>query len=47
MSRIITVEVCDDGKIFISEEGSSGASYDGTSPTDVGFAVECYLEDYS
>jgi hypothetical protein len=47
MSRIITVEICDDGKCFISEENSSGASYDAQDPADVGFAVECYLEDYT
>lgn len=47
MSRILNVEVCEDGKIFISEESTSGACYDGSSPTDVGFAVQCYLEDYS
>ena len=43
--RMLTVEICDDGKIFIAEEGSSGSSYDGSTPQDVGFAVECYLED--
>lgn len=47
MSRVITVEICEDNKIHISEENSSGAIYDGTTPTDVGYALECYLEDYN
>lgn len=47
MARTITVEICDDEKIFISEDNSSGAIYDGTTPEDVGYALECYLEDYT
>lgn len=43
--RIIHVEVTDE-KIYISEDNTSGAVYDGSSATDVGYAVECYLQDY-
>lgn len=43
--RIIHVEVTD-GKIYVSEDNTSGAVYDGSSAADVGYAVECYLQDY-
>ena len=46
MKRIITIEIdTDEKKIFIGEENSSGSVYDGETPTDVSYAVECYLED--
>ena len=35
-----------ENKIYIAAENSSGAVYDGGTPQDIGFAVECYCEDY-
>ena len=35
-----------ENKIYIATENSSGAIYDGSTPEDVGFAVQCYCEDY-
>ena len=45
-NRMIYIEICDDGKCFISEENTSGASYDASSPSEIANAVQCYLEDY-
>lgn len=44
--RILTIEICGDGKCFISEENTSGASYDARTPEEIGTAVQNYLEDY-
>ena len=43
--RHLTVDIYNDNKIFISEDGSSGSEYDGSTPEDVSFAVQAYLED--
>lgn len=44
---IFTVEIDkEENKIYIATENSSGAIYDGSTPEDVGFAVQCYCEDY-
>lgn len=45
-STVLNVEVCSDGIIYISHNGSSGAKYEGSTPADIGFAVQCYMEDY-
>ena len=36
----------EENKIYIATESSSGEVYDGSTPQDVGFAVQCYCEDY-
>lgn len=46
MSRVITIEICNDGKVFIADENSSGAAYDATTPEEIAEAVQSYLEDY-
>ena len=43
--KTLTVEIYEDGIIYIGEDGASGSEYEGTTPADVGYAVECYLED--
>lgn len=46
-NMMFTVEIDRlDNKIYIATENSSGAVYDGSTPEDVGFAVQCYCEDY-
>ena len=45
-TRTITIEIDTvEQKIYIGEDNSSGAVYDGITAEDVGYAVECYLED--
>lgn len=47
MSRIITIEIlADENRVYIGEDNSSGAFYEGTTPEDVAYAIECYLQDY-
>lgn len=44
---VFTVEIDKtENKIYIANEYSSGAIYDGSTPQDVGFAVQCYCENY-
>lgn len=43
--RHLTVDIYNDNKIFISEDGASGSEYDGSTPEDISFAVQAYLED--
>lgn len=44
--RMLYVEICSDGKCFISEDNTTGASYNASSPEEIGIAVQNYLEDY-
>ena len=42
--REITVQI-EDGIIWIGEDNTSGSEYEGSTPADIGYALECYLED--
>ena len=46
MSRMLTIEICDDGKVFIGEDNTSGVAYEATTPEEIAEAVQQYLEDY-
>ena len=35
----------EDNMIWIDEDDALGSEYEGTTPADIGYAVECYLED--
>jgi hypothetical protein len=43
---MITIEICDDGKVFIGEENTSGVVYEANTPEEIAEAVQQYLEDY-
>lgn len=45
MKKEITVEI-ENGKIYVASENASGAEYEGYTAQDIGFAVQCYIEDY-
>lgn len=42
--REIIVQI-DDGIIWIGEDNTSGSEYEGSTPEDIGYALQCYLED--
>ena len=43
-STVVEVEICDDGVVYISHNGSSGAQYEVTDARDIGEAVEDYIK---
>jgi hypothetical protein len=46
MSRKITIYIDSDTKKIKISGDSNSAIYDGSTPSDITYALECYLEDY-